>query len=108
MRIFLLLACAVALGSCGSAPPLAKGNAASGQATFRGYCAVCHNADSRDRKVGPGLKGLFHRSATSTGMKPSEANIRAKIENGGGGMPPFKDTLSGMEMDDLMAYLETL
>jgi len=108
MRRALLCAVAALLCACESSPPPLKGNAANGQAAFRGYCAVCHNADSRDRKVGPGLKGLFHWSATSTGMKPTEANICAKIENGGSGMPPFKDTLSGPEMNDLIAYLETL
>ena len=81
---------------------------AGGRETFSASCAVCHNADSRDRKVGPGLKGLFHWNATSGGMKPTEENIRAKIANGGNGMPPFKDQLTAPEMDDLIAYLRTL
>lgn len=83
-----------------SPAPGGPGHAARGQAAFRGYCAACHNADSRQRKVGPGLKGLFHWD--------SGAKIRAKIEAGGNGMPAFKDMLTGQEKDDLIAWLKTL
>jgi len=98
-RVLVLAACAV-LCSCQSPPPAVRDDAARGQAAFRGYCAACHNADSRQRKVGPGLKGLFHWD--------SGAKIRAKIEAGGNGMPAFKDMLTGQEKDDLIAWLKTL
>jgi mono/diheme cytochrome c family protein len=81
---------------------------ANGQASYQGYCAVCHNADSRQKKVGPGLKGLFRGDRTPGGRKPTEANIRARIDQGGNGMPAFKDVLGGREEDDLIAYLRTL
>jgi cytochrome c len=84
-----------------------KGDAAKGKAVFE-QCGVCHNADSTEKKMGPGLKGLFKKDKMSNDKKPTEANIRSKIDEGGNGMPPYKDLLSDQEKDDLIAYLKTL
>jgi cytochrome c len=84
-----------------------KGDAAKGKAVFE-QCGVCHNADSTEKKMGPGLKGLFKKDKMSNDKKPTEANIRTKIDEGGNGMPPYKDLLSDQEKDDLIAYLKTL
>jgi mono/diheme cytochrome c family protein len=84
-----------------------KGDAEKGKEVFQ-QCGVCHNADSEEKKAGPGLKGLFKKDKLTNGKKPTEANIRAKIEEGGNGMPPYKDTLGDGEKDDLIAYLKTL
>ena len=84
-----------------------KGDAAKGKEVFE-QCAVCHNADSEEKKMGPGLKGLFKRDKLTNGKKPTEANVRAKIDEGGNGMPAYKDMLSDDEKDDLVAYLKTL
>jgi mono/diheme cytochrome c family protein len=40
--------------------------------------------------------------------KPTEANVRAQIDDGGNGMPAYKDLLTDGEKDDLIAYLKTL
>jgi len=85
-----------------------KGDAAKGKETFDGNCAVCHNADSDEKKMGPGLKGLFKKDKLTNGKKPTEANIREKIDGGGNGMPAYKDILSDQEKDDVVAYLKTL
>jgi len=84
-----------------------KGDAAKGKEVFQ-QCAVCHNADSEDKKMGPGLKGLFKHDKLTNGKKPTDANVRAKIDEGGNGMPAYKDMLSDQEKDDLLAYLKTL
>jgi mono/diheme cytochrome c family protein len=42
------------------------------------------------------------------GKKPTEANIRSRVDEGGQGMPAYKDMLSDQEKDDLIAYLKTL
>ena len=84
-----------------------KGDAAKGKEVFE-QCAVCHNADSTEKKMGPGLKGLFKKDKMSNDKKPTEANVRAKIDEGGNGMPAYKDMLSDQEKDDLIAYLKTL
>lgn len=84
-----------------------KGDAAKGKVVFQ-QCALCHNAESAEKKVGPGLKSVFQREKLQNGKKVTEPNIRAKIEEGGNGMPPYKDMLSEQEKDDLVAYLKTL
>ena len=70
--------------------------------------AWCHSPDTDEKKMGPGLKGLFKKEKLANGKKPTEANIRTQIEEGGNGMPPYKDTLGDGEKDDLIAYLKTL
>ena len=85
-----------------------KGTADKGKMVFEGNCSVCHNADSTETKVGPGLKGLFKHDKLANGKPVNEANVRAKIEEGGNGMPPYKDVLSDQERADVIAYLKTL
>lgn len=83
------------------------GDPAKGKVVFE-QCSVCHNADSAEKKMGPGLKGLFKRSKLQDGKKATEQNVRARIDTGGNGMPPYKELLTGEEKDDLIAYLKTL
>jgi len=80
---------------------------AKGKEVFQ-QCAVCHNVDSADKKMGPGLKGLYQRAKMTNGKKPTDSNVRAKIDEGGNGMPAYKDMLSDEEKADLIAYLKTL
>jgi cytochrome c len=84
-----------------------KGDAAKGKEVFT-QCAVCHNADSTEQKMGPGLKGLFKHDKLVNGKKVTDATVREKIEQGGNGMPSYKDMLSDQEKDDVIAYLKTL
>jgi len=85
----------------------AKPDAAKGKLVFE-QCAVCHNPDSDEKKMGPGLKGLFKKDKMANGKKPTDATVRARIDEGGSGMPAYKDMLSDQEKDDLLAYLKTL
>jgi cytochrome c2 len=84
-----------------------KGDPEKGKEVFQ-QCAVCHNPDSTEKKMGPGLKGLFSREKMTNGKAPTEANVREKIDEGGNGMPAYKEMLSEEEKQDLMAYLKTL
>lgn len=84
-----------------------KGDAAKGKVVFE-QCAVCHNADSTEKKMGPGLKGLFKKDKLANGKKPTDATVMSKVNDGGNGMPAYKDILSDQEKDDLLAYLKTL
>jgi cytochrome c len=85
----------------------AAGSADKGKEVFD-QCSVCHNADSTEIKIGPGLKGLFKHDKLVNGKPVNEANVRAKIDEGGNGMPSYKDILSNQEKDDVIAYLKTL
>ena len=85
-----------------------KGDAAKGKEVFD-QCSVCHNADSTEVKMGPGLKGLFKKDKmTTTGKPVTEANVLTKINEGGNGMPAYKDILSDAEKANVIAYLKTL
>jgi cytochrome c len=97
------LACSLAMG----ADKKKAGDAEKGKEVFQ-QCSVCHNADSTEKKMGPGLKGLFQNDKMNNGMKPNEANVREKVDEGGNGMPSYKEMLSDEEKNDLIAYLKTL
>ena len=84
-----------------------KGDPAKGKEVFD-QCSVCHNATSDEKKVGPGLKGLFKHATLKNGKKPTEENVRAFINTGGNGMPSYADLLSDTEKNNLIAYLKTL
>jgi cytochrome c len=86
----------------------AAGDATKGKDVFESNCSVCHNADSTEKKMGPGLKGVFKREKLNNGKKPTEANIRALINAGGNGMPSYADMLTDEEKNDVVAYLKTL
>ena len=76
----------------------AQGDAAKGKAVFASAgCGGCHT-------FGPaGSNG-------SVGPNLDDANVSddaavTQIENGGGGMPPFKDRLSEQEIADVAAFV---
>jgi cytochrome c2 len=106
-RLRAVAICVVLAGASKVMISAGKGDAAKGKAVFE-QCAVCHNADSDEKKMGPGLKGLFKKDKMSNGKKPTEAAVRSQIDDGGQGMPAYKDMLSDQEKDDLIAYLKTL
>lgn len=103
--ITLLFAGAVVFA--GSSLYAQKGDAAKGKEVFD-QCAVCHNADSTDAKIGPGLKGLFKRPKLASGKAVNDANVLGQINDGGNGMPAYKDILSDADKANVLAYLKTL
>ena len=106
--LFAVATGALALGSLSTESASASA-AADGRALFAQDCARCHSATSTQSEEGPGLKGLFKRKTLpGSGRPTTEANVRSQILNGGGGMPPFKGTLSTTQVSALIAYLRTL
>jgi cytochrome c len=106
LSLFMLGALALA----GSASVYAQGtgDAAKGKEVFE-QCSVCHNSDSTERKMGPGLKGLFKKSKLDSNGKPvTDENVLDKINEGGNRMPSYKDMLTADEKANLLAYLKTL
>src|SRR5437867_12077748 len=79
-----------------------KGDPEKGKEVFQ-QCGVCHNADSTEKKMGPGLKGMLKNEKMNTGKKPTEANVREKIDEGANIMPSYKEMLSDEEKNDLIA-----
>lgn len=83
------------------------GDPAKGKQVFA-RCVLCHLADSDRKKAGPGMKGLFKRAKLKNGKPLGDRTVRAVIDAGGGGMPPYRTTLSAQDKDHLIAYLKTL
>jgi len=92
-----------------------SGDASAGKVLFEAKCAVCHSLESKEKRVGPGLK------AGKDGKLPSGRNathdvILDQLNVGGRsllmtvngyGMPLFRDLLSDKEKEDIIAYLMT-
>lgn len=91
----------------------AKGDPAKGKQVFVDKCQTCHYSDSEEANIGPGLKDLFkkppHKMADGTEhTEHTVPMIREQIVKGSSAMPPAGSSLSDEELDDLIAYLQTL
>src|SRR6266498_2890936 len=95
------LTCSLAMGAD------KKGDPEKGKEVFE-QCGVCHNADSTEKKMGPGLKGLFKKAKLTNGKPVNEASVKAVIDAGGNGMPAYESILSNDEKAHVIAYLKTL
>jgi len=87
----------------------AKENVAQqGRTLFAANCGICHHADSRATKVGPGLQGLSKADKLpATGLPVTAENLRVRIVDGGEKMPPFRH-LKDAEVKALVDYLLNL
>lgn len=83
------------------APTTSGGSAAKGSAEgkqiFVANCSTCHTlaAAGANGMAGPNLDEL----------KPGEAQVKAQVINGGGGMPAFGGTLDPAQVDAVSAYV---
>ena len=115
MALLLLLV------ACGGEPvePTAtlEPAAAAGQTVFQKHCAPCHNTTSDTIVVGPSLLGVATRAQTRTPDQDARSYILNSImrpdaylvEGFENAMPnTFGRTLTGEEIDSLVAYLLTL
>ena len=85
------------------------GSAARGKEVFEQKCAMCHFADSDQKKIGPGLKGISKRGTfTVNGNKVTTQSLTTWIENGDSLMPGMKETLEPGQIKDVVAYVKTL
>ena len=79
-----------------------------GRKLFASKCAICHDPSSTRTIVGPGLKGLLKNPVLPVSKNPATAeSIRFQLRQPMGRMPSFA-YLSAEEMEDLIAYLNTL
>jgi mono/diheme cytochrome c family protein len=79
-----------------SEPTGPGGGAANGAQLFAENCASCHGERGTGGGVGP----------TLAGSEISIDEARATIENGSGVMPA--DLVSGQDLEDVLAFLETI
>jgi alcohol dehydrogenase (cytochrome c) len=73
------------------------GDATAGKTVFADNCVSCHGATGHGGNGGPDL--------TSIPSAKNQARVISQVENGGGGMPPFKGTLSTKQINDVAAYV---
>ena len=79
-----------------------------GRTLFRSRCASCHDPLTTNTIVGPGLKGLLRSPTLPVSKHPATAeSLRFQLRQPLGRMPSFA-YLSEDEMNDLIAYLNTL
>ena len=79
-----------------------------GKQLFNANCSVCHLPDSKEKKVGPGLLGLFKSPKLPASGRPTiEKVVRETIMNGGKKMPPLKH-LKDEELTAIIEYLKEL
>jgi cytochrome c len=87
----------------------ASGSTVRGKEVFEKKCSICHFADSDQKKIGPGLKGISKRGTfTVNGNKVTTQSLTTWIENGDSLMPGMKDTLEPGQIKDVVAYVKTL
>lgn len=66
------------------------------------YCGGCHGARAEGTPIGPSLNGTGH-----TWHHPLHV-LRDKTENGFRNMPAYKNKLSDQEIDDVIAWFQSL
>jgi mono/diheme cytochrome c family protein len=94
--------------AAGAAAPLSEA-ATRGQTVFKEKCAMCHNSDSTDAKIGPGLKGEYKKPTFSSDqIKLTDEALTTFIQNGKGMMPAFKTVLDPDKIKDVVEYVKTL
>ena len=90
-----------------------EGDASRGKGIFDAKCRLCHESDSDQANIRPGLKGLFqwppHKLSDGTERQElTPAIVRKQIVEGGGKMPPVGSAFSEQDIADLLVYLQTL
>jgi len=81
-----------------SSPIPSNANATAGAKVFKtAACGSCHTlkAAGADGQIGPNLDTV----------RPSFGTVRAKVEQGGGGMPSFSGQLSAEQIRDVAAFV---
>lgn len=85
----------------------ASGDVAEGKKTFDAQCLDCHQSDSTESKVGPGLKGT-HNGKLPSGKAATHDAILDIVNEGTDVMPSFKDVLSQDEKENVIAFVLSL
>ncbi len=100
MKVSLLALCLLAAAPFAPAADTSKEQAAAGAQLFASSgCTHCHGDKLQGNDIGPSL--------TTVGRKRTPERIAGQIHNGGGAMPAFGDVLTGDQVAQLVAFLET-
>ena len=79
-----------------------------GQALYETKCFACHDPHSRKTIMGPGHKDILHsEKLPSSGRPATVENIALQLKEPYRSMPSF-ETLTKNEVEELIAYMQTL
>ena len=78
-----------------------------GKKLFETKCGVCHSTDTSETRIGPSLKGA-KRGTLASGKYASHATILKRIDEGGNGMPVFRELLTKEQKENIISYVLTL
>lgn len=84
-----------------------RGDVKRGKAVFEQNCEECHDAYSREERVGPGLKGVKDGKLPD-GRAATRDKILDIVNTGPAEMTSFQDRLSEQEKEDVVAFVMTL
>ena len=84
-----------------------RGDVARGKVVFADNCDDCHDAYSKDVRVGPGLQGTKDGKLPD-GRPATHDRILDIINTGPAEMTSFKDRLTEQEKEDVVAFVMTL
>jgi mono/diheme cytochrome c family protein len=78
-----------------------------GKKLFEIKCGVCHSTDTPETRIGPSLKGA-KTGMFSSGKYANHATILKRIDEGGNGMPVFRELLTTEQKETIISYVLTL
>lgn len=81
---------------------------AAGRRVYDAHCLSCHAAYSRSGKNGPSLQGMFRKLYLRSGIPANDDRVKDVIVLGRPMMPAFRDQLTDLQLNELLAYLHTL
>ena len=100
-----LLACSIVLGAAAFAQ--SKTDMSDGQKLFEKKCSICHASETSERRIGPSLKGVKDGRLPG-GRSATRDAVLKQLNDGGNGMPVYRELLSDAEKDSLAKYVLTL
>ena len=82
---------------------------AAGRRTYDAYCGRCHEPYSPSGKQGPSLQGVFEKPYLSiSGLPANDERVGDIVKFGRSKMNGFGQVLNQQQVDDLLAYMQTL
>ena len=105
----------LALGLIGFSMPMSAlaEDIIPGDELFKIRCQVCHNALTHQRKIGPGLQGVYGREAESGIGTLTEERLHQWLQNPGAikpgtRMPKYGQMQDPLQRQAVIDYLKTL
>ena len=80
---------------------------AEGKKLFETKCGVCHSSDTEEFRIGPSLKGA-KKGMFSSGKYANHTTILKRINEGGNGMPVYRELLTKEQKENIISYVLTL